>query len=220
MVSPVFIRSLLAILVTTAFIGIVAVILRNGSHNQLPAQSALRQLPQNIDIALKKARFSEIRDGSVVWELVAERVDYDKSGEVAHLGGIKMDFVRNRSAGSITVTADRGDYFSNNRDVLLRGNVHVETEDGISFDTDSIDYKALKSQFKTAEKVEFSQQRLALTAVGMEMDVKSQQARFFKLVDATVAGMSMNGSGLRSASESAKVPLANTVTENPKGKKR
>lgn len=191
MISSVLIRSVLAILVTVVFIGIVAAILRNGSHDQLPAQSALRQLPQNIDIALKKARFSEIRDGSVVWELVAEQAEYDKSGEVAHLSGIQMNFVRSRSSGAIKVTAEHGDYFSNSRNILLQGKVHVETEDGIVFDTASIEYNALKSQFKTADQVRFRQQRLALTAVGMEMDVKDQRARFFKYIDATVAGVPM-----------------------------
>ena len=193
MVSPVFIRSVLAILVTTAFIGIVAVFFRSGSRNRAPEQSALQQLPQNIDIALKKARFSEIREGSIVWELVADQVEYDKSGEVAHLTGIRMDFVRSKSAGAITVTADRGDYSSNKNDVKLSGKVRVQTEDGMRFDTGSIEYNALKSQFKTADKIKFSQQRLTLTAVGMEMDVKSQRARFFKSIDATVTGASLPG---------------------------
>lgn len=190
MVSPVFIRSVLAILVVAAFVGIAAVIFRSGSVDQVPEPKALQQLPKNIDIALKKARFSEIRDGSVVWELVAERVEYDQSGEVAHLGDIRMDFVRSRTAGALTVTAKQGEYFSSNRDVRLRGRVHVETEDGVSFDTESIDYNASKSQFKTADQITFRQQRLTLRAVGMEMDVKNQRARFFRQIDARVAGVS------------------------------
>lgn len=193
MVSPVFIRPLLAILVTTVFIGIVAAIYRNSSHDHLPVQSALQKLPQNIDIALNKARFSEIQDGSVVWELVAEHVEYDKRGEVAYLSGIRMDFVRSRSSGAITVTAEHGNYFSNNNNIQLHGKVHVETEDGIVFDTDSIEYRALESRFKTADKVLFRQQRLTLAAVGMELDVKDQRARFIKAVDATVAGTTIQG---------------------------
>lgn len=193
MVSPVIIRPVLAILVTAASIGIVAFIFQSGSHDRAPEQTALRKLPQNIDIALKKARFSEIREGSIVWELVAERVEYDKSGEVAHLGDIRMDFVRSRMAGAITVTAEQGDYSIDKRDVKLRGKVHVETEDGVSFDTESIEYKALKTQFKTMDQITFRQQRLTLTAVGMEMDVKNQRVRFFKQIDAMVAGAKLSG---------------------------
>lgn len=190
MVSPVLIRSVLAILVVAAFVGIAAVIFRSGSGDQAPEPKALQQLPKNIDIALKKARFSEIRDGSVVWELVAERVEYDKNGEVAHLGDIRMDFARSGTAGALTVTATQGDYFSASRDVRLRGAVHVKTESGVSFDTESIDYQAAKSRLKTADQVTFRQQRLTLRAVGMEMDVKNQRARFFRQIDARVAGVS------------------------------
>ncbi len=224
MVSPVFIRPLLAILVTTAFIGIVAAIYRNGSHDQLPVQTALQKLPQNIDIALNKARFSEIRDGSVVWELVAEHVEYDKRGEVAHLSDIRMDFVRSRSAGAITVTAERGNYFSNNNNIQLYGKVHVETEDGIVFDTDSIEYRALESRFKTADKVLFRQQRLTLAAVGLELDVKEQRARFKNAVDATVAGAKIQAAVSKPAitkpARPVKKQLIKKVKKRRKGKNR
>ena len=224
MVSPVFIRPLLALLVTAAFIGIVAVIYRNGSHDHLPVRSALQQLPQNIDIALKKARFSEIRDGSVVWELLAEDVAYDKVGEVAHLSGIRMDFVHSRLGGAIKVTADQGDYFSNNNNIKLRGKVHVETEDGCVFDTDSIEYRALESRFKTADRVVFRQQRLTLTAVGMELGVKDQRARFINSVDATVAGTKMRTADPKPAmkvlARPVKKQLTKKVKKRSKGNKR
>ena len=224
MVSPVFIKPLLAVLVTTAFIGIVVAIYRNGSHDRLPVQSALQKLPRNIDIALKKARFSEIRGGSVVWELVAENVEYDKHGEVAHLSEIRMDFVRSGTSGAITVTAERGKYFSNNNNIQLSGKVHVETEDGIVFDTDSIEYKALESRFKTADKVLFRQQRLTLSAVGLELGVKEQRARFINAVDATVAGTNVHGavSGpvIKKPVRSSKQQLVKKVKKRRKGKKR
>lgn len=61
MVSLVYIRLLLALLVMAAIISIAAVVHRNGPHGSVPVRSANQQLPHNIDIALKKARFSEIQ---------------------------------------------------------------------------------------------------------------------------------------------------------------
>jgi LPS export ABC transporter protein LptC len=220
MVSPVFIKPLLAVVVTTAFIGIVAAIYRNDSHDRLPVQSALQKLPRNIDIALKKARFSEMRDGSVVWELVAENVEYDKRGEVAHLSGIRMDFVRSGTYGAIAVTAERGKYFSNNNNIQLSGKVHVETENGIVFDTDSIEYKALESRFKTADKVLFRQQRLTLAAVGLELDVKEQRARFKNVVDATVAGTKIQAAVSKPAIKKTARPLKNQLIKKVKKRRK
>ena len=186
MVSPVYIRPLLALLILAAIIGIAVVVLRNFPHGSAPAVSANQQLPHNIDVALKKARFTEIQDGLVVWELVAERVDYDKGGDTAYLSDIRMVFQGTRSHGAVTVTADKGEYSSQAKDVRLKGHVHVVTEDGASFNTGSIVYRGAAAQLSTADPVIFRQQRLQLTAVGMDLSVKNQRARFLSSVDASI----------------------------------
>jgi LPS export ABC transporter protein LptC len=186
MVMPVYIKPLLALLVIAAIAGITAVVLRNGPHGSAPVRPASQQLPHNIDVALKKARFSEIQGGLLVWELVAERVEYDKSGDTAYLTDIRMEFQRTRSHGMVTVTADRGEYLNSAKKVRLNGHVHVETEDGASFKTGSIVYAGVNAQFSTPDPVIFQQQRLQLTAVGMDLSVNNQRARFHSSVDAVI----------------------------------
>ncbi len=185
MVSSGKIRILLAILITMAIIGIVAAISQKGPR-RAPMDSVSQQLPQNIDVVMQNARFAEMRNGTAVWELVAERAEYDKSGNVVYLSNISMEFAKTRTAGAITVTAAMGEYSSKSNNVKLRGKVRVTTEANASFDTESIDYLANKSQFHTSELVKFHHQRLALSALGMELNVKDQKARFHKAIDATV----------------------------------
>lgn len=185
MVSPVYIKPLLALLVMAAIVGIVAIVFRNGSHESVTARPTNQQLPHNIDVSLKKARFSEIRDGLVAWELVAERADYDKGGNIAYLSDIRMVFLHTRSQGAVTVTADRGEYSSTGKTVRLNGHVHVVTEEGASFKTGSIVYTGATAKFSTTDKVFFQQQRLQLNAVGMVLGVKDQRAHFISSVDAT-----------------------------------
>lgn len=186
MVMPAYIKPLLALLVIAAIAGITVAVLRHGTHDPAPVRPASQQLPHNIDVALKKARFSEIQGGLLVWELIAERVDYDKGGETAYLSDIRMEFQRSGSHGAITVTADRGEYLSSAKTVRLNGHVHVVTEDGASFKTASIVYTAVNAQFSTPDPVVFQQQRLQLTAIGMDLGVKTERARFHSSVDATV----------------------------------
>lgn len=186
MVSPVYIRPLLALLVMAAIAGIAVAVLRSDPHGSAPVRLANQQLPHNIDVALKKVRFSEIQDGLVVWELVAERVDYDKGGDKAYLSDVRMEFQHNRSHGAVTVAADSGEYSSVAKTVRLKGHVHVVTEDGASFKTGSIVYTGATAQFSTADPVIFRQQRLQLTAVGMDLGVKNQRARFMSSVDASI----------------------------------
>lgn len=194
MESSVKIRILLAILVTAAIIGIVAAISLKGPR-RAPMEPVRLQLPHNIDVAMHNARFAEMRNGTTIWELVAERAEYDKSGEIAYLSNIRMVFAKTRTAGAITVTASKGEYSSKSNNIKLRGAVHVTTESKASFESESIDYLAAKSQFRTADPVKFHHQRLALTALGMELNVKDQKAIFRKAIDATVIATSAERKG-------------------------
>ena len=187
MVPPVYIRSLLALFVTAVIIGIATVVFRNVSQESKPVPSAnQQQLPQNIDIALKKARFAEIQDALLVWELVAERAEYDKTGDITYLRDIRMEFQKTASQGAITVTADSGEYFIAKKDIFLKGNIHVVTDEDARFDTEKITYLSAVNQFTTKEPVIFCQQRIQLTATGMDLDVKSQKANFKSLVAASI----------------------------------
>ncbi len=188
MVSFGNIRLVLAILVTAMIIGIVVAISVKGSK-QVSPPPVLQQLPQNIDVALHNARFTNIRDGRAVWELVADRAQYDKNGDVAYLSGIRMKFAKTRSSGAVTVTAARGEYQSKTRNVKLRGAVHMVSENGSTFTSESVDYLASRSLFRTADAVAFRHQRLALSARGMEMDVTDQKVRFLGAIDATLSAM-------------------------------
>lgn len=185
MVSPRNIRFALGLLVTAAIIGIVAAISLKGFHINSP-EPVSQQLPQNIDVALHNARFTEMREGATVWELVAERVEYDKTGEVAYLTDIHMVYAKSRTNGSITLTASKGEYSNTSKNIRLRGKVHVVTESGMVFDTDSLDYLAESSLFRTDDRVNFNHERLSLSARGMEFDAKTETSRFFKSVDAIV----------------------------------
>jgi LPS export ABC transporter protein LptC len=188
MVSTGNIRFAVAVLVISAIIGIVAAITLKGSHQAALPEPNSRQLPHNIDVAIHDAYFYEVRGGTTVWELVAKKAEYDKSGDIVYLSDIRMKFARTASAGALTVTAAKGTYFNKSRNVALRGKVHVVTETGVSLDTETIDYMAAHSLFRTSDEVTCRQQRLTLTARGMEMDVASQKARFIKAVNAQVAG--------------------------------
>lgn len=191
MLSPVHIRLALAILVTVVVVGLATVILRNGSQGSSPQKSAGQPLPHTIDIALRQARFNEIRGGRVVWELVAARVEYDKSGGTAHLsGGIRIEANRDETRGAVVATADSGDYFSVANRVHLHGMVHIVSGDGAAFDGDDLDYFAADSRFTTAGPVTCTQERLTLKAIGMEYLVKDGQARFLSVIDATISGIS------------------------------
>jgi LPS export ABC transporter protein LptC len=185
MVSPRNIRLALALLVVTAISGIVAAILLNVSRS-VPPEPVSQQPSPSADLALRNARLTEVRNGVTVWTITAGRAEYSKEGEVAHLSGIRMVFAKKRALGAMTVTADRGTYSTKSKNVSLRGKIHMTTDSGIVFDTNTLDYLASVSRFVTADSVTFRQQRMRLTARGMDLDVDGQVAHFHSAVNAVV----------------------------------
>ena len=185
MVSPRNIRLLLALLVLSTVIGIVAAIVLKSSHTAKPDPVA-GKLPKNIDVVMHKARFSEMQDGVTVWELIADAAEYDKTGDRAFLTGVHMECVNSRTHGTIIVTSSKGEYSNSTKNVNLRGKVHAVTESGMVFDTESLDYLAGPAKFHTTDRVEFQHDRLTLSATGMELKVNEEKAHFFKAVDAVV----------------------------------
>ena len=188
MVSPRNIRLALALIVISAVIGITVAIFQKGSKSA-PAESVSKQLPLNVDVALIKARFTEVRGNVTVWTLVAEQAEYSKKSETVHLFGIRMEFSGNRSAGTIIVTAEKGTYSTKSKNVALRGRVRMTTASGVIFETRVLDYMASTSSFSTADTVRFNQQRMTLTAQGMDLDIDDQVAHFRNSVQATVSGV-------------------------------
>ena len=128
-------------------------------------------------------------EGITVWELVADRAEYDKTGDVAYLTDIHMVYAKSRTNGAITLTSSKGEYSNISKNIRLRGKVHVVTESGMVFDTETLDYLAEPSLFRTADRVDFHHERLTLAATGMELFAKTETSRFFKSIDAVVEGV-------------------------------
>jgi LPS export ABC transporter protein LptC len=186
MMSSGYIRRVLALLVVVSAAGVTFVVLR-GERGPTPIQPVNQQLPRTIDVSLKKARFSEIKDGRLVWELVADRVDYDKEGGRAYLSDIIMELQGDGPQESVRVTADRGEYSSSGNSVRLNGTIRVSTEKGARFETDSVLYAGANDQISTGDPVKFQQQRLQLTAIGMDLGVKNQRAHFHSAINASLS---------------------------------
>lgn len=186
MLTAMNIRRTLALVVVVAIIGIVVAVSVQLRGRSTAPLTLSRPVAAHIDVALHKARFSGMRDGSPVWGLDADRAEYDKDGNTVSVTGIRLDVEETRDAGPVTLTAENGVYSEQTRNILLKGKVRVQAGNGAVFDAESVEYQAGRSLVRTSDAVSFRQQRLALTARGMEYDVREERCRFTGGVDAVV----------------------------------
>lgn len=183
------IRLLLALLIFLGLFGIVAsIVSRSQPKASKTSPIEQKQLPEHVDISMDNARFSEMKDGVVTWEMVAEKAVYSKNNDLATLYGIKMTFAATKKAGKCIVTAKEGTFVSSSRNVTLSGNVHIESENGARFQTQQLKYNARNGIFTSNDLIKFNHERLSLISQGMELNVTTEKVHFFKPTNATIAG--------------------------------
>jgi LPS export ABC transporter protein LptC len=179
------IRQLLALAIVVASIYLAATIALKVVRGKGPAE-LLPRLAKNIDVSLQKIHFTETKKGVKQWDLVAERAEYDKENEVTRLNGIRLVFTGDKSTGDITLTADHGEYFTKSKDVRLEGNVVAKSASGMEFTTSQAMYRAGRSVIETPARVKFSDGKLVVEGVGMELMTETRRIRILHDVTASM----------------------------------
>jgi LPS export ABC transporter protein LptC len=179
------IRQLLALFVVATSLSIVVAVVVKLYRARGTAE-LLRKLPQNIEVSLQKIHFTETRDGMKKWDLVADKADYDKKGEVTHLTGVRLVVAGENAMGDITLTAPRADFHNATKDVRMDGNVVAKTASGMEFTATDAAYIAARSLIMTSGRVSFTDGKLKLEGVGMEFMPKTKNVRILNRVTAKI----------------------------------
>lgn len=179
------IRQLLALFVVVTSLSITAVIVVKLYQGRGKAK-LLRQLPRNIDISLQKIHLTETRDGMKKWDLVADKAEYEKKGEVTHLTNVRLVVAGNRPTGDITLTSPLADFYNISKDVRMEGKVVATSVSGMEFTSDNATYFAGRSMIVSTGRVTFTDGTLNLDGVGMEFMPASKNVRILQKVTAIV----------------------------------
>lgn len=180
------IRQILAVTIVLASASLVAVIVIRHVRSTPPGPAS-KSISPEIDMSLTRLTFSEMRGNEKLWDLTAERADYDKETKAARLAGVKVDIFDGK-AGGIVITAASGSYLEAQHLVTLQKNVHVVTRKGMVFDTDQLEYRSGPGVILADHPVKVADGRLTLTAQRMEMTLKDEKVLFRGAVDAVIEG--------------------------------
>lgn len=179
------IRLLLALVIVLAGISLVVAILLEVYREKRPGER-LSRLPKNIDVSLQKIHYTETKNGVRKWDLLADKAEYDKGREITRLTGVRLTVDGDRTTGDIILTADRADYHNKSRDVSLSGNIIAKSRAGMEFSTSHAEYVAARSMIKTADRVRFTDGKLTVEGIGMELMTDSRSVKILRDVTATV----------------------------------
>lgn len=180
------IRQILAVVIVVASAALVVAVLVRQYHSN-PPESASQPISSKIDMSIAQLNFSEIRGSEKIWDLVADRADYDKSDGATKLVGVRAEIYGSKTGG-LLITSDTGWYYETKHLVKMQKNVHAVTKKGMVFDTDKLEYHTIPGLVVTDQPVKVVDGRLTLRAKGMDMSLKDEKVRFFGPVDAVIVG--------------------------------
>lgn len=186
MLSTRRIKQILAVAIVVPSVALVTVIVLRQLRSS-PPEPVSKTTSPDIDMAMTGLRFSEMRDDLKLWDLVAQRADYDKEPGVVRLTGVQLETFEGK-AGGVVITSRTGTYHEAKRLVQLQGAVHAVTRRGMVFDSDTLEYLPATGLLLTDREVTVTDGRLRLKARGMEASLKDEKVRFLKQVDAVIEG--------------------------------
>lgn len=185
MLKPNKIKQLLALCII--LIGTwLAVAIALKIHQPKGPVELLKKLPKNIDLSLQKIHYSEIKNGGKRWDLLADKVDYDKSKDYTSFKKINMVIFGKEKDGTVTLAADSANYHNKTGDVELIGNVSAGNDSGMKFTTGHIRYISSRSLVQTDDHVAYTYGNLVVEGTGLELMLKTKRVRVLKNVTANI----------------------------------
>lgn len=174
---------LIAIACTTLILVIVALV-RNA-----PPPDNTRTLenlpPRGVEMQLNNVHYEQSNEqGSKEWELDAQAAQFFKSENKIVLQSLTATFFSNEGK-MYKLVADRGELYTDSKNVTVAGNVVANTHEGYQIKTDSLHYNAQQRTITTNDRVSLSGKDMVMTGRGMIADLEHEKLHLLGEVKAS-----------------------------------
>ncbi|MFQ5894980.1 MAG: LPS export ABC transporter periplasmic protein LptC [Nitrospinota bacterium] len=140
----------------------------------------------DADVEVRGVHVVEDRRGRKEWELWADRARVYRRRGVTVFEKVRLRiFPRDEERKPLLVRGEEGVLHNESRDVEVRGDVVVVSDEGYTLSTQSLRWRAAKKEFSTEDPVTVEGEKLRITGHGMVAHSESQQVRLGGRVRAT-----------------------------------
>ncbi|MBE0598795.1 MAG: LPS export ABC transporter periplasmic protein LptC [Desulfuromonadales bacterium] len=174
-----------AILILSAALAVV--VARN--YRGPSPEEMIAALPSNIDLSLQEISYTETRDGVRRWTLDADSAAHSAGDGITRIENIHMRFYDLDGLGDLTVTAREGEFWIDDREVEVRGDVVVTSPRGYELYTDRLRYREAERLATTESPVRMVSTTMEVTGTGMRLDLRDQTVSLLSQVRAHIAQM-------------------------------
>lgn len=173
--------SSVAIVFLILLIAVWAVIRTNISK----PKNLLKVFQDSVDLQIKGFVYTEVGDANVKWEVKAETATYDKKQNLALFDKVQIKLIT--SNGKVfMMTADQGKMLIKEKNIEIKGNVVINSENGDKFSTDYLNYKDAEKKFYTDAPVIMENQRMKITGRGLALFIDKGELNIPSMVKAKI----------------------------------
>jgi LPS export ABC transporter protein LptC len=156
------------------------------------APAPLKILPDKVDLQAKDVLYTEVGRGDIKYEIRAKTLRYQKKDNTADFEAVNVKLIM--PEGKVyTITADRGTYNTEKKDISMAGNVVVRSDEGDRITTDRLFYTDVEKKIHTASPVTMVNKNIEVKGVGLSLLLDKKQLTLLSHVKATIT--SRPGSG-------------------------
>lgn len=175
------------ILIAVAFTTLLLVIVALVRNARPPANSGhLENLPpRGVEMQLDNVHYEQINQSGIKeWEINARAAQFFRGENKIVLQSLTATFFSNEGK-TYALVADRGELYTDSKNVTVSGNVVANTHEGYQINTDSLQYTAENRTITTDDAVALRGNDMVMTGRGMIVDLEHEKLHLLGEVKAS-----------------------------------
>jgi len=148
-------------------------------------KNLLKVLQESVDLQIKGFVYTEVGEANIKWEVKAEIATYDKKQNLAVLEMVKIKLTT-ANGKVFEMSADRGQMLTKKKNIEIRGNVIISSDNGDKFSTDHLNYNDAEKKFYTDAPVTMENRRMKITGKGLTLFMNKGELNIPSMVKARI----------------------------------
>ncbi len=178
-------KAIIVSLIATVILVILIVIAAVIKNDVSKPKNLLKALQEGVDLKFKGFNFTEVNEANAKWEVKAETATYSKKQDIAVLEKIHIKLTT--SDGKVfLMSADKGQMFTKEKNIEIKGNVVITSDNNDRFTTDHLSYNDAEKKFYTDAPVTMENKRMKLTGTGLTLYINDGNLSIPSMVKAKI----------------------------------
>jgi LPS export ABC transporter protein LptC len=148
-------------------------------------QNLLKALQNSVDLQIKGFVYTEVGEANAKWEVKAETATYNKKQDLALFDKVQIKLTTSDGKVFIMV-ADEGRMLIKEKNIEIKGNVVINSENGDKFSTDYLNYNDAEKKFYTDAPVTMENKHMKITGRGLALFMNTGELNIPSMVKAKI----------------------------------